>query len=738
MSLHLHNLDGCAPTPLAHYLKALAVLRLVSEQKDPGARGWWDGERFCLATVLDREELVLFFLKEYAPSPIVAPWNGGSGFYPKDNQTAIVAIAGCQAPRSTGYREAILFAGQLVKYFEQSPKGAEKDRILQKFRSGCSARQLQWLEAALTLSADGSPAYPALLGTGGNDGRLDFTNNFMLRLTELFQCDTNKAEPADATEPLLLNALFAQPTDQLQKNAIGQFLPGGTGGANSTTGFDGPSMVNSWDFLFTLEGAICFSAGLARRATSEDIPQAAAPFAVRSTPLGYASAGEADAGARGEQWFPLWSRPFTLSALRQMITEGRASIGRKTSTRGVDFARAVARFGIARGISGFQRFAYIERNGQANLATPLGRWKVEEQPHQNLIDQVAGWIDILQRAARGSNAPASIGRAGRTCEEAVLACCRRGNMAASWQNLLIALGMAEKALLASPKFSGDPKKRLRPLPPLDPAWLAAMDDGSAELRLAAGLAGQYGTKTGKPGSLDWHDPVRRHFLPLAIDRQGRIFSHPRFAEFSGVLQDNPDVVFTGRDLLSDCAALLGRRLHGERSGGLNLDGRYPLSLDDIGLFLSGRINEQRLSALAWPLTALRWHEKNLPRLSRRGDREKQPADGLVDLYGLLRLAHLSGGTLETAHGELVVRADPAILRRLLAGRPDRAVTIAVQRLQASGLRSCLGRAIAGRRESLRLAASLAFPLRKMEYEKLVQRLTIPQVYTAPQEPEPVE
>jgi hypothetical protein len=39
---------------------------------------------------------------------------------------------------------------------------------------------------------------------------------------------------------------------------------------------------------------------------------------------------------------------------------------------------------------------------------------------------------------------------------------------------------------------------------------------------------------------------------------------------------------------------------------------------------------------------------------------------------------------------------------------------------------------------LRLAASLAFPLRKMEYEKLVQRLTIPQVYTAPQEPEPVE
>ena len=62
MTIHLHKLEGCAPTPLAHYLKALAVLRLVSEQRDSGARGWWAGEAFWLSTTLSPVELVDFLL----------------------------------------------------------------------------------------------------------------------------------------------------------------------------------------------------------------------------------------------------------------------------------------------------------------------------------------------------------------------------------------------------------------------------------------------------------------------------------------------------------------------------------------------------------------------------------------------------------------------------------------------------------------------------------------------------
>ena len=71
----VHKLNGCAPAPLAHYLKALGMLRLVAEQADPEARGWWEGERFLLATHLDEDELLGFFLERYEPTPLVAPWN---------------------------------------------------------------------------------------------------------------------------------------------------------------------------------------------------------------------------------------------------------------------------------------------------------------------------------------------------------------------------------------------------------------------------------------------------------------------------------------------------------------------------------------------------------------------------------------------------------------------------------------------------------------------------------------
>ncbi|MGH8498124.1 MAG: hypothetical protein ACRERV_04855 [Methylococcales bacterium] len=54
---HEISLHGCAPTPLAHYLKALGILRLVAEQNDPDITGFWKNESFVLKTSLD-ESLV--------------------------------------------------------------------------------------------------------------------------------------------------------------------------------------------------------------------------------------------------------------------------------------------------------------------------------------------------------------------------------------------------------------------------------------------------------------------------------------------------------------------------------------------------------------------------------------------------------------------------------------------------------------------------------------------------------
>ena len=76
------ELAGCRPDPLMSYLKALGILRILTSQKDPLARGAWVDGLFVLTSSLTKEEVLQFLLEEYQPTPITSPWNGGSGYYP--------------------------------------------------------------------------------------------------------------------------------------------------------------------------------------------------------------------------------------------------------------------------------------------------------------------------------------------------------------------------------------------------------------------------------------------------------------------------------------------------------------------------------------------------------------------------------------------------------------------------------------------------------------------------------
>src|SRR5205823_3326689 len=100
-------LKGCSTEPMAGYLKSLAVFRLVSEQADSRARGWWEGNSFRLESIFDESGLVDFFLDAYSPTPIVAPWNGGSGFGEGDRRVGIDAIMASNSPRLSEYRRTI-------------------------------------------------------------------------------------------------------------------------------------------------------------------------------------------------------------------------------------------------------------------------------------------------------------------------------------------------------------------------------------------------------------------------------------------------------------------------------------------------------------------------------------------------------------------------------------------------------------------------------------------------------
>jgi CRISPR-associated protein Csx17 len=92
----------------------------------------------------------------------------------------------------------------------------------------------------------------------------------------------------------------------------------------------------------------------------------------------------------------------------------------------------------------------------------------------------------------------------------------------------------------------------------------------------------------------------------------------------------------------------------------------------------------------------------------------------VPLHALVRLAYLPHVVLP-----LKPRLDATPLRLLSAGRLSDAATLLVQRLAAGGLRSKV-RVVAGDAAfARRLAASVAIPLSKRDYVRLLGRLSKP-------------
>ncbi|HON07139.1 MAG TPA: type I-U CRISPR-associated protein Csx17, partial [Verrucomicrobiota bacterium] len=366
------KLEGCAPVPLAYYLKALGVLRIVAEQFDSNARGCWQNDRFVLFTEkqLDEKGLINFFLHDYKPTPIVAPWNGGSGFYPKDNQDGIGPIENSNSSRFSEFKETIkLIKDVLNKYgYKNKPEDkVEKNKLLVILRNNLPEKILQWFDSAVVLIG-GDVKYPPLLGTGGNDGRLDFTNNYMQRVVEMINPDDGK--PTDISEKLLKVSIFAiNESVKIEDAPVGQFFPAKAGGANQTRGFDSKSSVNPWDYILMLEGALFFASACVRRLKASATDAFSSPFCVETTAAGYASASTEDVSkSRGELWMPIWEKPSSIKELMYIFTEGRAQVGRRMVRNGLDFIRAAVTLGVDRGINAFQRYGIQERNGQANFA----------------------------------------------------------------------------------------------------------------------------------------------------------------------------------------------------------------------------------------------------------------------------------------------------------------------------------------------------------------------------------
>ena len=597
------ELEGCAPVPLAGYLKALGVLRILGEQlavsqeygDGSGAevRGWWERERFMLWSPLDRERLKSFFLEEYRPTPILAPWNGGSGFYEKDRQEAIRAIESTGARRFADYSVAISRsrAALASQGLTSRPTGAVKEALLGQIRSICSDEQLKWIDAAVVLSGDG-PKYPPLLGTGGNDGRLEFTNNFMQRLVEVFDPETGGV--LDGATEFLSEALFGEAAPGLKSSAIGQFSPGAAGGPNGTTGFTGEARVNAWDYILMLEGGVLFAARVARRLEGNTFGHLSFPFTVR--PLG-AGSGATDMGdegdARAETWVPLWTQPSGATEVTALLGEGRVSIGRRTVGDCLDFARAVARLGADRGIESFQRYGFLMRSGRAYLATPLGRIKVRRNPQADLIDELdqEQWLTRFRRFTRGKERPARLLSLARRLDDALFELARgRTRPIPPVQVSLVILGEVQDYLAVSPQA----RDAVQPVPCLSPQWFDAARDDSREFGLAAALGGLHAREERSESHDRFRMPIMENLWSVRRRRERGRFRH-RWSE-----QGRNRAVWGPGGIDSNLAAVLHRRLLDVVMEGINslpLESHRSVGLPTLAAWLASELDDRRVAAL---------------------------------------------------------------------------------------------------------------------------------------------
>jgi len=714
------TLSGCAPVPLAHYLKALGILRLVAEQRDPDAAGCWEKDSFILHSSLDQQGLMDFLLNDYRPTPILAPWNGGSGFHPKDNSAALELIEKSQTPRLGPYREAISAARAVLQAADlaDKPDSSSKEALLQRCRNQLPETALEWLDAAFVLTADGAK-YPPLLGTGGNDGRLEFTNNFMQRLTEVI--DPSTGQPRASAGPLLEAALFGAPKPlPLSRAPIGQFAPGNAGGANATTGFDAESLVNPWDFILMLEGALLFAAAAVRRLETAEPGALAYPFCVRQIGSGYASAAAGDElQSRAEMWMPLWNRPTTLGELATILSEGRAQVGYRRARNGVDFARAIVSLGVDRGLSEFQRFGFQVRNGLAYFATPLGRFAVRRNARADLLSEVDGWLDTLRQIA-GPNAkqvPASVASALRQLEDRIFDLCQEGSPS-RLQAVLIGLARAEAALAQSHSWTtnrteGRSFPKIRPLSGLSGRWLRETYDGSVEFRLAASLAsitGRYKDREGRPLPV----PFRRHLEPVAMKGS----SQRHWTDWDD--PSSPDLVWREGEFIRALNAVLARRLTRAVQAALPClpDRGLHARLADVVAFIEGDVDDSLLAELVWALALLDW-----PSISWTDDApwyqepfsDEEESVTPSALFSLMRLAFPR--ELEAAaHG--VIPLTPMIHRHAAHGDGLQASQLAARRLRASEQHPALDLVPIGGSVARRCAAALLFPLAPSDFARL--------------------
>lgn len=358
MAGNILELRGCTLEPLGNYLKGLGVFRLIAEQADPQARAWWKNgilhvlqhkwqDKATAAT-----EIVCWLLKACRFTPLIAPWQKGTGWLPIGKRDAggdaLAQLISSDAAGVSYYRSAFESMASLCglqlgpdpakwvaefrsrrKHLGDTKEQAEKQLksktatedekraartkiqevecnplwkatandadafLLRSLRNQSTAKPvLKWLDAvglsASRSKTDDVPRWFRILASGGGEASGQYIVNHQQRLKTVLLDDQEQSRRQ------LEASLFSENrAGALQIGVLSaMYYPAYVKNWNSTQAFlpDGQRFVNPWDFILLLEGTLVWSlAATKRKGVTKE--RASFPFYCRGSFGGSATIG---------------------------------------------------------------------------------------------------------------------------------------------------------------------------------------------------------------------------------------------------------------------------------------------------------------------------------------------------------------------------------------------------------------------------------------------------------------
>ncbi len=493
---------------------------------------------------------------------------------------------------------------------KQDTKKKSSSRIA-RFRSTSSVKDIPFLDAHVVPVHRN--VFNPVLGTGGNIGKRNLAK---------LAVDAGKLLKGESSREWLKNTLYGHPVALPELPSSGTWFPYANKTFNSgQDGFYREGRLSPWSFLLALEGALLLQGGVGRRLSATARSYAAFPFISESpNPI-----GEADVGLKraGVFWAPIWDTPATLTEIRALFKRGLVRLGNKAATAPHEFAAAALGLGLDAGATQFAPFELRETtSSQVYEAMPLHVVLVRRDEHSHraaeLISELVPWIHRLPFEPKDAKQKGKFAGLRGPIERTIIAVSEQPGDSASWRDFLLRLSHAQTRI--DRDGTRDWRKKCVPLPRLSIAWLDFLwpEGRSGEVEVACALA-SIGAATGYPLISNIHGIKAR--------KSGYWF--PKEYPASTVWHEGEVTT-----LLGD---VLHRRLvDGSRANNKYsvwpLTSSYTVSLDLLGRFLDGALDDEEISRWTLALSLLDWR-RPAPRANADFHIVR---DGVMALDGLFR------------------------------------------------------------------------------------------------------